>query len=174
MDFKERSLAITDIETTGDIPGIHEIIEIGLVVCHPKTYEIMDTLNIKIKPEHVETAILKALERNGYKEENWKDGVSLKLAMKIYSQKTENAIFYAYNATFDWSFILEAFKQTRAKNLMDYHHFDIMSMVFQKYNKEMESVSLSNTSKLLGIPEEVIPHNALNGAMQAYEVLRKI
>lgn len=174
MDFKERLLAITDLETTGDVPGVHEIIEIGLVVCRPDNFEILDTLNVKVKPLHIENAIPKALERNGYKEENWKGSGSLKDAMEIYSEKTKDAVFYAYNVTFDWGFIHEAFKQTGEKNNMDYHRFDIMSMVFSKFKNVSGGVSLNNASKLLGIPEEAIPHNALNGAMQAYEVLKKL
>jgi DNA polymerase III epsilon subunit-like protein len=174
MNFKDRKLAVTDLETSGDIPGMHEILEIGLIVCDPKTFEIFDTMNMKIKPEHIENAVPAALERNGYKKENWTEAVSLKKVMEIYSEKTKDAVFYAYNVTFDWGFILDAFKQTGIKNNMDYHRFDIMSMVFQKFNKNMDGVSLNIASKLLGIPEEPIPHNALNGAAQALEVLKKL
>lgn len=174
MNFKDRKLAITDIETTGLVPSVHEIIEIGLVICHQQTMEIFDTLNIKIKPEHLENVDPGAFGRNGYKEENWTDAISLKEAMKIYSEKTKDAVFYAYNVTFDWGFIADAFKQTGIKNNMDYHRFDIMSMVFQKFKREMEAVTLNSASKLLGVPEEVMPHNALNGATQALEVLKKL
>ena len=174
MNFKDRYLAITDIETTGDIPGVHEIIEIGLVVCDPKTFQIYDKLNIKIKPQNIENAIPKALERNGYKSESWLRAVSLKEAMEIYAKKTQNAVFYAYNVTFDWGFINQAFKQTGTRDGMDFHRFDIMSMVFCKFNRELGSVSLDSASGLLGIPSEAMPHNALNGAMQAYIVLKNL
>lgn len=174
MNFKERLLAITDLETTGDIPYSHEIIEIGLVVCNPKTFEIVDTLNIKVKPAHTENALQVALDKNGYNEEAWKDAVSLEEAMEIYTEKVKDKVFYAYNVTFDWGFIVEAFRQTGIANPMDYHRFDIMSMALQKFGKDMESVSLDSASKLVGIPQEVLPHNALNGAMQAYEVLKRL
>jgi DNA polymerase III alpha subunit (gram-positive type) len=174
MNFKDRLLAITDIETTGDITSVHEILEIGLVLCHPKTLEILYTLNVKIKPEHIENNVPAALERNGYKEENWFDALSLKDAMEIYSEKTKDAVFYAYNVTFDWGFINEAFRKTGIKNTMDYHRFDIMSMAFYKLDKEIESFSMNNVSKLFGLPEELMPHTALNGAMQAYYMLKKI
>jgi DNA polymerase III alpha subunit (gram-positive type) len=169
MDFKERH-----IETTGDIPAFHEIIEMGLVLCHPETLEVLDTLDIKIKPSRIENALPKALDRNGYKEENWVDAVDLKEAMQIYSNKTKDAVFYAYNVTFDWGFINEAFRQTGVDNKMDYHRFDIMSMVFAKYKKEMNGVSLNDASAIFGIPGEAFPHNALNGAKQALKVLKKL
>lgn len=174
MNFKDRLLAITDLETTGDVASIHEIIEIGLVLCNPKTFEIVDTLNIKVKPEHPEINIQAAIDVNGYNEQDWSKAVSLKEGMVIYSQKTKDAVFYAYNVTFDWSFIIEAFRKTGTENMMDYHRFDIMSMAFQKFKQEMDSVSLRSVSKILGIPEEPFPHNALNGAMQAFEVLKRL
>ncbi len=174
MNFKERKLAITDIETTGDLPGIHEIIEIGLVVCDPNTFEILDTLNIKIKPINLETAVPIALERNGYNEKDWEGAGTLEEAMKVYSEKTADCIFYGYNVSFDWGFMQKAFIDTKVQNKMDYHRFDVMSMAYFELKDKMERVSLNVTSTTLGIPEEVSPHNALNGAMQAYLVLKKL
>lgn len=174
MNFKERLLAITDLETTGDIPSVHEILEIGLVICKPETFEIVDTLNIKVKPLHLETSIEKAMSRNGYNEKDWAGAGSLKEAMEVYGEKVREAVFYSYNVTFDWGFIIEAFKQTGVKNEMDYHRFDIMSMALQKFGKDMESASLDSVSGLVGIPKEAMPHNALNGALQAYEVLKRL
>lgn len=174
MNFRERIIAITDLETTGDIPGVHEILEIGLVLCKPKTFEIVDTLNVKVKPLHLDTSIDRAMSRNGYNEKDWANAGTLKEAMEIYGPKVKEAVFYSYNVTFDWGFIIDAFKQTGVKNEMDYHHFDIMSMALQKFGEKMESASLDSVSKLVGIPTEPMPHNALNGAMQAYEVLKRL
>jgi len=174
MDFRERLLAITDIETTGDVPGVHEVIEIGLVVCKPRTFEIVKKLNIKIKPLKLENAIPKAMERNGYKEEDWSDAVTLKEAMEIYSQNTSECVFYAFNITFDWSFISYSFKETGVKDTMDYHRFDIMSMAHQKIGDKVLGPSLNNFSVVFGLSPEIFPHNALNGAMQAHMLLQKL
>ncbi len=97
----ERTLAFTDLETSGDVFGKHEILEIGLVVVNQKSLEIIDTLNIKVKPERIENAVPAALERNGYNAHSWKDAVALSRAMQEYAEKTKGAIFCAYNATFD-------------------------------------------------------------------------
>ncbi|MCE9517381.1 3'-5' exonuclease, partial [Candidatus Nomurabacteria bacterium] len=72
-DISKRPIAMTDLETSGAVFGEHEILEIGLVLFDQHTFEIIDTLNIKIKPEHIENAVPAALERNGYKAENWTD-----------------------------------------------------------------------------------------------------
>ena len=174
MNLKERNIAITDIETSGDVFAKHEILEIGLVVINPQTLEIVDTLNIKVKPEHIENAVPEALERNGYKEENWREAVSLKEAMEKYSLKTKDAIFYAYNVSFDWGFMNEAFRKTGVKNLMDYHHIDLMSMAYLKLKDKINSLSLTSVSESFGIPKEPTPHIALNGAMQAYYLLKSL
>jgi len=174
MNLKDRNIAITDIETSGDIFTENEILEIGLVLVNSKTLEIIDTLNVKVKPEHIENAVPAALERNGYKEENWKEAVSLKEAMEQYASKTKDAIFYAYNVSFDWGFMNEAFRKTGVKNLMDYHRIDLMSMVYLKFRDQLNSLSFNSISKLIGIPEEPMPHMALNGAKQAYYLLKSL
>ncbi len=66
MKASNRKIAMTDLETSGDVFGVHEILEIGLVVFDPNTFEITDTSNIKTKPLNIENAVPAALERNGY------------------------------------------------------------------------------------------------------------
>jgi DNA polymerase III alpha subunit (gram-positive type) len=168
------TFAITDIETTGDVPGVHEILEIGLVLCDRKTFKILDTLNIKVKPKHIETAIPKALALNGYKEENWKEAVSLEEAMRMYAEKTAGTVFCAFNATFDWGFMSEAFRQTKVENKMDYHRLDILTLAWDRVLKDEKSWSLKKTCELLGILPEPDVHTALNGAMTAYKVFHKL
>lgn len=124
--LNERAIAMTDLETSGDVFGLHEILEIGLVVFDQNNFEILDTLNVKIKPLHIENAVPAALERNGFREENWDDAVSLKEGIEQYVQKTKGCIFCAYNATFDWGFMNEAFRKTGVKDLMDYHRIDLL------------------------------------------------
>lgn len=174
MNLSDRNIAITDLETSGDVFGMHEILEIGLVVVNPKTLEIIDKLNVKIKPEHIENAVPAALERNGYEEKNWSNAVSLKEAIEQYASKTHYAIFYAYNVSFDWGFMSDAFKKTGVKNMMDYHRIDLMSMAYLKYKDELKSLSFNSVSELIGIPKEPMPHAALNGAMQAYYLLKNL
>ncbi len=174
MNLQDRNIPITDLETSGDIFGVHEILEIGLVVVNQKTLEIIDTLNVKIKPEHIENAVPAALERNGYKKENWQNAVTLKDAVEQYASKTHDAIFYAYNVSFDWGFMSDAFRKTGVKNLMDYHRIDLMSMAYFKYKDQLKSLSFNAVSELIGIPKEPMPHIALNGAMQAYYLLKSL
>ncbi len=169
---------MTDLETSGDIFGLHEILEIGLVVFDPTTFEVMDTYSQKVKPTHIETAIPAALDYNGYDEKDWEDAVNLEEAMRIYTEKTQQCIFCAYNATFDWGFVNEAFRKTGFQNPMsikeNHDQLDLLSIAWEKGLKKEDSFSLKSACKLFGVPPEPEPHSALNGAMTAYELFKKI
>jgi len=171
----ERPIAITDVETTGLDFAIQEIIEIGLVVINQKTLEIINTLDVKVKPEHIETADEFAIKLNGYNETDWKNAITLKEAMSIYGGKTKDAIFCAHNMTFDWSFIFEAFRKTDVKDQMDHHRIDLFTMIWMKLrNSNCEKFSLNEAAKRLGVSEEPMPHRGINGAMTAYKIYKKL
>lgn len=172
--MNERKIAMTDIECSGDVFGVHEILEIGLVVFDQNTFEILDTLNIKIKPLHIENAVPAAIAKNGYKEEDWQEAVSLKEAMQKYANKTQDAIFCAYNVTFDWGFMNDAFRKTGVKDTMDYHRLDLLSIVWTKNLKDKEKWSLKTACEMFGIAPEPEVHRAINGAMTAYELFKKL
>ena len=175
MDILQRPIAITDVETTGLDSAIHEIIEIGLVLVNQETLEIVDTLDIKVRPECLETASEFSLQLNGYNEREWQNALSLHEAMSLYSEKTKDAIFCAHNITFDWSFISEAFKKINIKNSMEYHRLDLFTMSWLKLKDSgLESFHLKDIAKYLGIPEEPMPHRAINGAKVAYEIFKKL
>jgi DNA polymerase III alpha subunit (gram-positive type) len=174
-NFNEAPLAFTDLETTGSIFTKHEILEIGLVIADQKTLEIIDELNVKVKPIHPEINVPAAMDRNGYTTEGWQDAIPLIDAIRLYSEKSAGAIFFAFNATFDWGFINEAFERTGIPDKMDYHRFDVMSMAYLKLHRgEVDKWRLSSISKYFGIPEEPMPHKAINGARTALEVYKKL
>lgn len=172
--LNKRAIAMTDSETTGSVFGLHEILEVGLVVFDQNTFEIFDTLNIKVKPLHIENAVPAALERNGYNEKDWKDAGTLKEAIKMYVEKTKDCIFCAYNATFDWGFMNEAFRKTEIQDKMDYHRLDLLSVAWARGMDKNEKWNLKTACEMFGVPPEPDPHNALNGAMTAYELFKKL
>ena len=168
-------IAITDLETTGLDFAIHEIIDIGLLVVDSVTLQVTNKLDIRVKPTHLDTATEEAMRINGYNETDWKDAVSLEEAMKLYAEKTPTAIFLAHNVTFDWSFINEAFRSTKVKNLMDYHRLDLYTISwFLLKSTKIKGFNLNKIANFLGIPEEPMPHRAINGATTAYEVFKKL
>src|SRR3989344_2858521 len=193
--LNERPIAMTDLETSGDMPcGCpahtrdpqfsnqtkdwgklgHEILEIGLVVFDQSTFEILSTYEAKVKPLHIENAVPAALERNGYKEEDWQTAIFLEQAMQVYGEKTKDCIFCAYNVSFDWSFVNQAFWQNKIQNPMstreNHDRLDLLSIAWERGLKKEKNLSLQNACQLFGVPSEPFPHSALNGAMTAYEL----
>lgn len=169
---------MTDLETSGDIPSLHEILEIGLVIFDPETFEIVDTYESKIKPEKIENAVQAALDYNGYNEKGWQDAPSLKEVMQIYGEKTKDCVFSSYNVSFDWGFINEAFHKSEVDNPMstfeNHDRLDVLAMAWIKGLKKEEKWSLKNACKLFDVPPEPEPHSALNGAMTAYLLFKKL
>ena len=174
----ERLIAMTDLETSGDVPAIHDILEIGLVLFNQKYFEIVDTLDLKVRPRHIETAVPAALEWNGYKPENWLDAVGLEEAMRLYAEKTQDAIFCSYNVSFDWMFINQAFHETGIENPMstfeNHDRLDVLTLAWSKGLKGGPSLSLKEACRLFDIPPEPFPHNALSGAMTTYKLWKKL
>jgi DNA polymerase III alpha subunit (gram-positive type) len=174
MKMNERKIAMTDVETTGDTFGVHEILEIGLVVFDQNNFEIVDTLEVKVKPLSLKNAIPAAIEKNGYNEEEWKKALSLKEAMEIYANKTEDHAFCSFNVSFDWGFINDAFIKTGVRNKIDYHRLDLLSMAWIKGLKKSEKWTLKTACEMFSISPEPKLHRALSGAMTAYELFKKL
>jgi DNA polymerase III alpha subunit (gram-positive type) len=174
-EFLSRPIAITDLETTGVDPRIHEIVEIGLLVVDQRSLGIVDTLDVKVRPQHVERASETALLLNGYNEDDWKNAWNLREALFLYGEKTHDAIFCSHNVTFDWSFINEAFRITGIENRLNYHRLDLFTMAWALLRKsDLEEFNLNKVAAYLGVNEEPIPHRAINGATTAYEIFRRL
>jgi DNA polymerase III alpha subunit (gram-positive type) len=173
--FTSRPIAVTDVETTGVEPDTHEIIEIGLILVDQASLTILDTLDVKVKPQHIERASATALTLNGYNQDEWRSAMSLQEAMSTYAEKTINSIFCSQNVTFDWSFIQRAFKLTGVTNSMDYHRLDLFtaSWVFLR-GIGFDRFNLDVVAEHLKIGRESYPHRAIGGARTAYEVLKRL
>lgn len=173
MRFCDRSLIITDIETTGLNHRENEIIEIGALKVHQQTLQVLDEFERKtifLKPELFTES---AKRVNGYKKEDWENAIYLPEAIINYSDFGKDGIFVAHNVTFDWSFIEEAFYKFSIDNKLDYHRIDLPSIIWA-ISEPMDRFSLDAVCEKLGIPKEEKPHKAINGAKQILKVLRKL
>lgn len=168
-------IALVDLETTGLNGNTDEIIEIGCIVFDTKTMEIIDTMDVKVTPEHIETASPRALEVNGYTQEAWEQAISLHAAMLLLCEKTKGATLMAYNVTFDYSFLKTAFEQTGFENEMNYHRLDLLSIAWARLpHHKVNSWSLKTVCVYLGIAPEPKVHRAIHGCEASYEVYKKL
>ena len=180
--MKKNILAFIDLETTGLDPEKQEIIEIGLILAQQNQtasgkpiIEVLEEIELKVKPEHLELAEPEALRINGYNEADWMFAVDLKNAMELIAKKTEGAVMVAHNITFDWSFLEEAFAKTGVENKMDVRRLDTLSMAYVKlYHEEsVQRFSLHYLAQHYGIKNENA-HTALADTRTTLEIYKRI
>lgn len=168
-------IAIIDLETTGLDLYKNEIIEIGLVVCDSVDFTIYDTWDVKIKPERPEDGHPEAYKVNGYCEDDWKDGITLRQALVLLAERVPTATMMAYNVSFDYGFLQQAFKKAELRDPMNYHRIDLLTLAWSKIpHSKMQSWALRSVCAYLRIPPEPKVHRGANGAMKAYEVYRRL
>jgi|SRR3990172_4717316 len=190
--MKKHQLAFIDIETTGLDMEKHEIIQLGVILVEQSwparqslgvgggkdgkpAYEILDELELKIKPERLHLADKVALKINGYNEADWALAYNLKEAMAIFSEKTKDAIMVAHNVAFDFCFLTKAFSVTGVENKMHFHKLDTISIAFAKLHlKEgVDRFSLQFLCDHFGI-ENKNAHTALSDCRATFELYKKL
>ncbi len=171
-----QNLAFIDVETTGLSTDLHEIIELGAVIARADgdKLEVIDQLDLKVKPEHIETADPQALRVNGYDEGSWLFAYNLPEAMKSFAEKTKGAVMIAHNLTFDYGFIAKTFEKAGIPNDMHYHKLDTISIAFAKLNSaDINKFSLNALCQYYGI-ENKRAHSAFSDAYATYELFKKL
>ncbi|MEK7659856.1 MAG: 3'-5' exonuclease [Patescibacteria group bacterium] len=181
MSFIQSPLFISDLEFTGLDPTIHEIIEIGVVKVDQEKMEVVGELEMRIAPQHIETADPEGIKRAGYDETLWQGALPLdealnKLTTFVGTGTSQPAKFAGWTQILDWTYLSMVYRKYGKPCPFDYITFDICTLA-QEYLKNESNIpkfSLSNTSIYLGIEPEPIPHRAVNGARQAFLVLKKL
>src|SRR3989338_7177168 len=112
FDTKNSPICFVDLEMTGLEAKKHEIVEIGVVKATQPGLKIIETWDVKIRPEHLETADPKALEISGYNPEGWKNAISLKEMMEILTEKTKGTVLAGFVPFADYSFLDAAVTKT--------------------------------------------------------------
>ncbi len=173
-------LAFVDIETTGFSVENQEIIELGVVIAKPLNdeateYEVVEELDLKIKPKHIETADAQALKVNGYDEGAWIFAHSLEEAMKTFADKTEGCVLVAQNVAFDYAFLNKAFETTGVEDKLFYAKMDTISMAFAKLHKkkDIDRYSLRKLCEYFGIENDKA-HTALSDARATFQVFQEL
>jgi DNA polymerase III subunit alpha, Gram-positive type len=169
--MRERPIFFYDLETTGLNPGIHEIIEIGAVLVSQPDFQVLKTYEVKVIPEHIETASPEALKVNHYDPENWYNAVPLSQAIRDICEMGQDAIPAGYNVTFDWAFIQAALNQVGMPDPFYYHRVDVMSIAFAKHYQDgkFTKYSLSELCNYYNVTNRMA-HTALADAQATYEV----
>jgi DNA polymerase-3 subunit epsilon len=180
--MKKHNLAFIDLETTGLSAERQEIIEIGCVVMRqvPKAgrgcqLELVSELDLKVKPEHIETAEPEALRVNGYNSGDWLFAADLSQALKALNEKAAGAVMISHNITFDWSFLERAFIKTGVPNMLASVRLDLLSMAFAKlyHDERVQRFNLRALAEHFGLKNEQA-HTALSDIRTSVEIYKKL
>ncbi len=176
--MREKKLAFIDLETTGFNPLTHEVIEIGCLFAKLNDkgiYEELDSFEIKVKPDHIETAEAEALRINRYDEATWMFGHTQKEAFTMLAQKCEGCVLVAQNTPFDYGFLNNGFMRHGLKDPFFFAKLDTISLAYLRFRKdpEMTSFSLKALCEKYGIKNEKA-HNALADIRATFEVFKKL
>ena len=172
MRFRDRPIAITDIETTGLDATVHEVIELAILVIDQNSLRILDRYHAKIKPRHIRTGAKKALEVVGYSEQAWRTAVPLEVALLAYAAKAKEAVFCSYNVYLAYSFLDAGFKLTGVEDPTDYHRLDLFTLAWSRLG--LVSPTLDSICKRLSIVPEPFPRRAMDGALKQLEVFKAL
>ncbi len=173
----QQRLAFVDIETTGLDPERGEIIELAVVLAELKdeVLTVVDQLDLKVAPKHIETADAQALRINGYNEADWIFAVTIEEALRAFVDKTSGAVFVAHNATFDYGFIETNLRRYQIESKLHYHKLDTLSLAFGilHTNDDIGKLSLRALCEKYSI-ENKKAHSAFADAYATYEVFKKL
>jgi DNA polymerase-3 subunit epsilon len=173
---RERDLVFFDIETSGLIPGTHEILELAAVRLDINSLDEVAAFEARVLPRHIETATPEALVINGYSAELWnKTAFSLTHALKSFVEIcNDHVTLVAHNPVFDWAFVRPALAEFDLLAKVDYHVIDTASLAWPiAMSGAIDRVKLQVVCDHLGISNEG-EHRALADCRRAAEAYRRM
>lgn len=99
------SYCVFDLETTGGVPPLHRIIEIG--ACIMKGGRVLKTFEALVNPERPIPDYVKKL--TGIRDKDLVDARDLKTVLQEFKEFSKNCVLVAHNASFDVNFINSEF-----------------------------------------------------------------
>lgn len=163
---KEKKYAIIDVETTGGRASRHRITEIAIVLHDGQ--RILDRWSSLVNPEtYIPAGIT---ELTGITQAMVREAPKFYEIAKEVVERTQDAIFVAHNARFDYSFVQEEFRRL-GYTYMRKHLCTVR--LSRKAFPGFSSYSLGRLCARLGIKNEA-RHRALGDAMATAELLGRI
>lgn len=155
-----RPFAFLDIEATGRHPGIHEILEIGVVLADGESLASIDEFEFKVKPAHLERAEPEALAINHWSEEGWRDAWSCDEALPRFCERIRGATPAGWNVSFDRAFLEPAMNSIGI--MLDTFELD--------YTWRDVKMDFIRWAQLAGLAERFAPRFGLAGAMRHFGI----
>ena len=176
-------LAFIDVETTGLIPGYHEMIDIGIVMTELDGAELGE-LFIRIQPDHPERTDDGARAVNAFDAERWLELEALTPAEAVDRIVTfhrgnagdRNVLMVAFNSQFDTAFLDHLFRSQQRSWRELYHFFvlDLPSMAWSLGMRSLTGTSLADTLNVEDEPHVAHLHTGITGAKLNARIYRAL
>lgn len=177
-------LAHLDVETTGLVAGYHEMIDAGFVITDLDG-NVVDSLYIRIQPEHPERLSPGAAKVNGFAAAKWrqlgalttKQAVDTIIAFNKRVAGDKHVLLVAFNSQFDAGF-LDALMHRGGHSWRELFHYfvlDIPSMAWSLGYRDLTGAALAKRLNLPDEPRVAEDHTGITGAMlnvRIYKALR--
>jgi DNA polymerase III alpha subunit (gram-positive type) len=176
-------LAHIDVETTGLLPGYHEMIDIGIVMTRLDG-ELLDSLFLRIQPQHPERLSQGAFAVNAYDAKKWKEEGALSSTAAVdsliaFHQQLvgdKHVLMVANNCQFDTAFLDHLFRSAGKtwRELYYYYVLDIPSMAWGLGLRDLTNQKLMQEYHIADEPHTAALHTGITGAMKNVRIYRAL
>ena len=165
--LREKPLAFLDTETTGLVPGRHEVIEVAVMV-GDRLYHWM------VRPERLGDAEPKALEVNGYARspERWEGARTMKEVGPEIMAALKGAVVVGHNVGFDIDMLAGHMRKAGLNPHLPYHKVDTVTLAYTRLAPlGLDKLSLDTIRAFLGWSKEEA-HTAVKDVMDTERLYR--
>lgn len=176
-------LAFVDVETTGLIPGHHEMIDIGIVMTDLDGVELGD-LFLRIQPEHPERTDEGARAVNAFAVDRWRElnalppAAAIDAMLEFHNEIADgrNVLMVAFNSQFDTAFLDHLFRSQERSWRELYHYFvlDLPSMAWSLGFRGLTGTALSGSLGIEDEPHVAELHTGITGARLNARIYRSL
>lgn len=157
-------LAFVDVETTGLIPGHHEMIDIGIVMTDLSGQELGD-LFLRIQPDNPDRIDEGARAVNAFDADRWQAlealpaEAAIDRIVRFHSgiAGERNVLMVAFNSHFDAAFLDHLFR-SRDRSWRELYHYFILDLPSMAWSRGIRGLTGASLSQSLGVEDE--PHVA--------------
>lgn len=171
---REKDLAFVDVETTGDNPLIHEVVQCAVVRYDPRTREVIGETQGRLRMRRPERAQEEALAVSRYDDERCDFEASPRLFWLHIAEMIDEAVLVGHNVQFDKAFIAAGMAEFGVKAIVGRHAVDTMSLAWPLVaSGKVRSMSLDALCAFFQIPRKE-PHDARADAWSAFAVYARL
>lgn len=180
-------LIVFDLETTGQDPYRHEIIEAGYVIYEVHTENVytfnswtpaweISRWSAKVKPKHIETADPVSLEINGYSEDAWADAIDIEEAFEKMRKPIEGSILMlGHNLIFDLKFIRETGRREHFDDIrIPLFYVDTKYQAIKSKSGSFKGTKISQLCEEFEIQTDGELHTSIGDCLRTFEVWQNL